>query len=150
MRQSIEVHAVVHRSSMGLPALDLTTGGYDVVSLTSGGVTWRRTVVQGKYQRGRALVQAQQDTVTDTLVVRVSGTSGTQLENRCAVLRQAFSQFAYTLTTEIDGVARTIDCEPADIAIVGDDTRQKTLAYHLMREVSLSIPRDPQLMDGAL
>ena len=150
MRQSIEVHAVVHRSSMGLPALDLTTGGYDVVSLTSGGVTWRRTVVQGKYQRGRALVQAQQDTVTDMLVVRVSGTSGTQLENRCAVLRQAFSQFAYTLTTEIDGVARTIDCEPADMAIVGDDTRQKTLTYHLMREVSLSIPRDPQLMDGAL
>ena len=150
MRQSIEVHAVVHRSSMGRPALDLTTGGYDVVSLTSGGVTWRRTVVQGKYQRGRALVQAQQDTVTDVLVVRVSGTSGTQLENRCAVLRQAFSQFAYTLTTEIDGVVRTIDCEPADMAIVGDDTRQKTLTYHLMREVSLSIPRDPQLMDGAL
>ena len=35
------------------------------------------------------------------------------------------------------------------MAIVGDDTRQKTLTYHLMREVSLSIPRDPQLMDGA-
>ena len=149
MRQSITVRAWVTRSSLGLPKLDLTTGGYDVVSLTSGGVTWRRTVVQGKHQRGRALVQAQQDTVTDVLVVRVSGTSGTQLENRCAVLRQAFSQFAYMVTTEIDGVIRTIDCEPADIAIVGDDTRQKTLTYHLMREVSLSIPRDPQLMDGA-
>ena len=150
MRQSITVRAWVSRSRLGLPDLDLSTGGHDVVSLTSGGVTWRRTVVQGKYQRGRALVQAQQDTVTDVLVVRVSGASGTQLENRCAVLRQAFSQFAYTLTTEIDGVARTIDCEPADMAIVGDDTRQKTLTYHLMREVSLSIPRDPQLMDGAL
>ena len=150
MRQSIEVHAVVSRSSLGLAALDLSTGGYDIVSLTSGGVTWRRTVVQGKYQRGRALVQAQQDTVTDVVVVRVSGTSQTQVENRVAVLRQAFSQFTYTLTTEIDGVARTIDCEPADMAIVGDDTRQKTLTYHLMREVSLSIPRDPQLMDGAL
>ena len=133
-----------------MPDLDLSTGGYNVVSLTSGGVTWRRTVVQGKYQRGRALVQAQQDTVTDVVVVRVSGTSQTQVENRVAVLRQAFSQFTYTLTTEIDGVARTIDCEPADMAIVGDDTRQKTLTYHLMREVSLSIPRDPQLMDGAL
>lgn len=150
MRQSIDVQAVVHRSSLGLPALDLSTGGYDVVSLTSGGVTWRRTVVQGKYQRGRALIQAQQDTVTDVLVVRVSGTSQTQVENRISVLRQAFSQFTYLVTTEIDGVVRTIDCEPADIAIVGDDTRQKTLTYHLMREVSLSIPRDPQLMDGAI
>ena len=150
MRQSITVRAWVSRSSLGLPDLDLSTGGYDVVSLTSGGVTWRRTVVQGKYQRGRALVQAQQDTVTDTLVVRVSGTSGTQLENRCAVLRQAFSQFSYTVATNIDGVVRTIECEPADMAIVGDDTRQKTLTYHLMREVSLSIPRDPQLMDGAI
>ena len=150
MRQSITVRARVSRSSLGRPDLDLSTGGYDVVSLTSGGVTWRRTVVQGKYQRGRALVQAQQDTVTDVLVVRISGTSQTQVENRVAVLRQAFSQFTYTLTTEIDGVARTIDCEPADMAIVGDDTRQKTLTYHLMREVSLSIPRDPQLMDGAL
>ena len=150
MRQSISVHAVVSRSSLGRAALDLSTGGYDIVSLTSGGVTWRRTVVHGKYQRGRALIQAQQDTVTDVVVVRVSGTSQPQVENRVAVLRQAFSQFTYTLTTEIDGVARTIDCEPADMAIVGDDTRQKTLTYHLMREVSLSIPRDPQLMDGAI
>lgn len=150
MRQSIEVYAVVHRSSLGLPALGLTTGGYDIVSLTSGGVTWRRTVVQGKYQRGRALVQAQQDTVTDVLVVRVSGTSQSQVENRVGVLRQAFSQFSYWVTTDIDGVMRTIDCEPADITIVGDDTRQKTLTYHLMREVSLSIPRDPQLIEGAL
>ena len=149
MRQSITVRAWVSRSSLGLPDLDLSTGGYDVVSLTSGGVTWRRTVVQGKYQRGRALVQAQQDTVTDVLVVRVSGTSQTQVENRCAVLRAAFSQFVYMLATDIDGVIRAIECEPADMAIVGDDTRQKTLTYHLMREVSLSIPRDPQLMDGA-
>lgn len=150
MRQSITVQAWVSRSSLGLPALDLSTGGYDVVSLTSGGVTWRRTVVQGKYQRGRALVQAQQDTVTDVLVVRVSGTSQTQVENRISVLRAAFSQFVYMVTTDIDGVIRAIECEPADMAIVGDDTRQKTLTYHLMREVSLSIPRDPQLMDGAI
>lgn len=151
MRQSITVSGTITRDTLGLPTLALSVPGQrEIVSLTSGGVTWRRTTAQGKYQRGRALLQAQQDTVTDVLVMRLYASSATALENDTTLLRRAFSQFTYTLTTVIDGVTRTVDCEPADMAIVGDDTRQKTLTYHVMRELAFSIPRDPKLMDGAI
>lgn len=150
MRDEISVAGSVTRTSLGLGPLDLSDGAYEIVSLVTGGVQWRRAVAEGRYQPGRALLHAQQSTVTDVLTVRVYGTSGTQVENRVLALRRAFSQFAYTLTTVIDGVTRTVECEPADMSIAGDDTRQKTLTYHHMREVVLSIPRDPALEDGAL
>lgn len=150
MRAEITVEASVDRTSLSLSPLNLSSGAYEVVSLVSGGVSWRRVTVEGRYQPGRTLLSAQQSTVTDTLTVRVYGTSDTEVENRVLALRKAFSQVAYTLTTTIAGVTRTIVCEPADMSIAGDDTRQKTLTYHRMREVVLSIPREPALEDGAL
>ena len=68
---------------------------------------------------------------------------------RTAELAEAMTRDQVTLPIQINGKRRGEITVPADMAIVGDDTRQKTLTYHLMREVSLSIPRDPQLMDGA-
>ena len=150
MRDQITVTGSVTRASLGLGPLDLSDGAYEIVSLTVGGVQWRRAVAEGRYQPGRALLHAQQSTVTDVLTVRVYGVSDAQVENRVLALRKAFSQFAYTLTTAIAGITRTVVCEPADMSIGGDDTRQKTLTYHRMREVVLSIPRDPELEDGAM
>lgn len=151
MRDAITVAAEVTRTSLGLGPLSLSQDGViEVVSLTPGDVAWRRTVAEGKYQRGRVLLQAQQSTVTDVLVLRLYGASMTAVENRTRDVREAFSQFVYTLTTTVDGVTRTVTCEPADLSIIGDDTRQKTLTYHRMREVSLSIPRDPELTAGAI
>lgn len=151
MRNSISVTGYVTRDMLGLSTLSLSVPGQrEIVSLTTGGVTWRRTTAQGKYQRGRALLQAQQDTVTDVLVLRLYATSATALENDLTLLRRAFSQFTYDVATVIDGVTRIVTCEPADMAIIGDDTRQKTLAYHVMREVQFSIPRDPQLVSGGI
>lgn len=151
MRDSITVTAQVSRTLLGLSALNLSQAdAIEVVSLTVGDVTWRRTVSEGKYQRGRALLQAQQATVTDVLTLRVYGTSASQVESRTSAIRAAFSQFTYTLTTVIDGITRTVECEPADMTVLGDDTRQKTLTYHRMREIRLSIPRDPQLTEGSL
>lgn len=146
MRSAITITGTISRSST---PLNLSQDGVrEVVSLTEGGVTWRRTTVSGKYQPGRALLQAVRDTATDVLVLRVYGTTGTQLANRVTEVVTAFAQFSYTVTLVIDGVTRIIDCEPADIQVVGDDTRRKGLRFALMRELQISIPRDPQLTQG--
>lgn len=151
MKNSIAVAASVTRTTLGLAPLQLDVDGVThIVSITEGGVTWRRTVAEGKYQRGRALLSAVRDTTTDVLVIRVYGPTGTDLENRVRSLITAFSQFTYTVTLTLNGVTRTIDCEPADIETVGDDTRRKTLRYGHMRELQISIPRDPQLIEGAI
>lgn len=151
MKDSIAVAASITRTSLGVAPLQLDVDGVShVVSIAEGGVTWRRTVAEGKYQRGRALLQAVRDTTTDTVVLRVYGATGTELENRVRAVIDAFSQFTYAVTFTIDGVTRTISCEPADIQTVGDDTRRKTLRYGHMRELQISIPRDPQLIQGAI
>lgn len=139
----------VTRSAQGALSLDVA-GTYRIVSFAEGGVLWRRSTVQGKYQRGRRLVQAQQDTVTDVLLVRVYGSSWPEVNNRVKALRDAFSQFAYQLTVTINGVARTTACEPADMDVVGEDSRRKGLMFEHMREIQLSIPRDPHLVAGAI
>lgn len=147
---AIDLTGTVARGSLGLAPLALDVAGvYRIVSFSEGGVSWRRTTVQGKYQRGRRLVQAQQDTVSDVLLVRAYGSSWTEVNNRVKTLRDAFSQFSYQLTVTIAGHARTSECEPADMDVVGEDSRRKGLMFEYMREVQFTIPRDPQLIAGA-
>lgn len=151
MTNAVSLTAEVARGDLGLGALSLETAGvYHVVSFAEGGITWRRTTVQGKYQKGRRLTQAQQDTVSDVLLLRVYGSSWIQVNNRVAVVRDAFSQFAYWLAVTIDGHRRVSACEPADMEVVGEDTRRKGLMFEHMREIQLTIPRDPQLYEGAI
>ncbi len=149
MSDSVSLSAQVTRAGAGALSLEVD-GVYHVVSFSEGGVTWRRTTVQGKYQRGRRLTQAQQDTVSDVLIVRCYGASWIEVNNRVAALRDAFSQFSYRLTVIIDGHRRAAECEPADLDVTGEDSRRKGLMLEHMREIQLTIPRDPQLLEGAI
>lgn len=151
MTSTLALTGSITRTELGLAPLSLDVDGtHSIISFSEGGVTWRRTTVAGKYQRGRRLTQAQQDTVTDVLLVRVYGASWVEVNNRVKVLRDAFSQFTYRLTVTINGVVRTAECEPADMDVVGEDSRRKGLTFANMRELQLSIPRDPRLIAGAI
>lgn len=151
MTATVALTGSVTRTELGLAPLSLDVDGtYSIVSFSEGGVTWRRTTVAGKYQRGRRLIQAQQDSVTDVLLIRVYGGSWIEVNNRVKVLRDAFSQFTYRLTVTINGLERTSECEPADMDVVGEDSRRKGLLFENMREIQFSIPRDPQLIAGAI
>lgn len=150
MTNEISLSASVTRSTT---PLNLSQDGvYEVVEYSSGGVSWRRTAVEGKYQRGRRLLDVQAATVTDSLVMRVYGTSWALVNNRLQTLIAAFSQLDYQLTITESGVDRTIACEPADMTDA-DTARRKALMFGhgglYMREVAFSIPRDPQLVNGA-
>lgn len=148
---SISLEASV--SKTGAPLNLSMPGVYEVVEYSSGGVTWRRTAVEGKYQRGRRLLNVQAATVTDNLVIRAYGTTWALVNNRVTALVSAFSQLEYELTIIESGVPRTVLCEPADMSDA-DTARRKALMFGqgglYMREVSFSIPRDPQLVAGAL
>jgi len=151
MTDQISLSASVSRPTT---PLNLTENGvYDVVEYASGGVTWRRTAVEGKYQRGRRLLNVQADTVTDSLVMRVYGTTWALVNNRLQTLLETFSQLSYDLTIIEAGVSRTVACEPADMHDA-DTARRKALMFGhgglFMREVLFSIPRDPQLKNGAM
>lgn len=151
MSATLDLTGSITRTELGLGQLSLDVDGtYSIVSFSEGGVTWRRTAVAGKYQRGHRLIQAQQDTATDVLLVRVYGDSWIEVNNRVKVLRDAFSQFTYQLTVTINGLVRTAECEPADMDVVGEDTRRKGLTFANMREIQFSIPRDPRLIAGAI
>lgn len=151
MSSEISLAASVSRPSGDLNLSQANV--YEVVEYASGGVLWRRTAVEGKYQRGRRLLNVQAATITDSLVVRVYGTSWAQVNNRVQTLLSAFSQLEYQLTIVEAGVERTIVCEPADMSDA-DTSRRKALMFgdtsRSMREISFSIPRDPQLVEGAM
>ncbi len=147
----ITLEASITRSTT---PLNLSQSGvYEVVEYSSGGRTYRRTAVEGKYQRGRRLLNVQAATVTDSLIIRVYGTTWAQVNNRVQTLLNAFSQLEYELTIIEAGVTRTVLCEPADMTDT-DVTRRKALMFgdgqRLMREIQFSIPRDPQMVEGAL
>lgn len=151
MTATLDLTGTITRTDLGLAPLSLDVDGlHSIVSFSQGGVTWRRTAVSGKYQAGRRLTQAQQDTVTDVLLIRVYGSSTIEVDNRAGVLMAAFAQFTYQLTVTINGLVRTAECEPADMDVVGEDSRRKGLTFANMREIQFSIPRDPRLIAGAI
>lgn len=151
MSATLALTGSITRTDLGLGQLSLDVDGtYSIVSFSEGGVSWRRKAVDGKYQAGRRLTQAQKDTVTDVLLIRVYGSSWAEVNNRAGTLMAAFSQFTYQLTVTINGVVRTAECEPADMDVVGEDSRRKGLTFENMRELQFSIPRDPRLIAGAI
>lgn len=151
MTATLDLTGSITRTELGAAPLSLDVDDvYSIVSFSEGGVTWRRNAVTGKYQAGRRLVQAQKDSVTDVLLVRAYGSSWAEVNNRAGVLMAAFSQFAYQVTVTIEGVVRTAECEPADMDVVGEDSRRKGLTFENMREIQFSIPRDPRLIAGAI
>lgn len=131
-------------------ALNLESGGYEIVAVGPGGRSWRRSTVEGRYQHGRALIGAVLEQGALPLVVRVKGSSWSQVSNRAQALVDAFSQTSYTLTITIENVTNRWRCEPADIQIAGGDEFQKFHAMANQQEYVLSIPRDPIPLDGAM
>lgn len=151
MSDSLTVSLTVDRTALDLDPLELDDPGtYEVVSVGPGARTWRRTTVQGRYQHGRRSVGEVLDTMTVAAVVRVYGSTWTEVSNRAETMIEALSQHTYTVIATIDDVVHEWTCEPADVSIVGGDTWQKHHAMSGMQEYQLSIPRDPIPLQGGM
>lgn len=90
------------------------------------------------------------NTTTVPLVVRVHGSTWSQVANRAQVMIDAFSQHSYTLTVTIETVVHQWSCEPADVSIVGGDAWQKFHAMARMQEYQISVPRHPIPLQGGM
>ncbi|GEA81411.1 hypothetical protein [Cellulomonas uda] len=121
------------------PSAPVTIGStpWELVALTLPARTWRRRVVEGGYQHGRALIGAVLETGKLTVTARLSGTTWTQVDARLNTLTGATSQRTYTATVTIGGVARVFECEPADV-YAEDVDRSKVAAY--VQDVTLEVP----------
>ena len=144
IENSVAVDVKVSRPSPQSPlALEDPVNGYSVVSVGPGGRTWRRRTVEGEYVHGRVLVNATLDTRTMPLVVQVEGANWAQVRSRAQTMIDAVSQFAYTITTVLDGVSDTYVCEPADVALAGGDEWDKFRLMARQQVYVLTIPYDP-------
>jgi|SRR5690606_41624779 len=119
--------------------IDLEGPGSNLISFTAGERAWRRTVVEGKYTHGRALIGAVLETETLMVAVRFTGDSWTQVMNRAQTVIGAFSQRVYTLTWTVEGRTVEYTCEPADVRF----DLEKFRAMALMQEVTFTVPARP-------
>lgn len=139
----IDVSLVVTRDSLSLGTLQLDAPGtYEIMEFGPGGRTWRRNRIEGRYQHGGRSVGEVVASATLTGAVRVYGETWAQVRTRAQAMIDAFSQHAYIVVAEIDGVIDYYACEPADVTIVGGDVWQKHHLMAKMQEYQFTMPYD--------
>ena len=136
--------------SDGSDALALTVSranGYRITrtGLGTGLGAMRRITAQSPWVRGRTLVAAVEDVVTDTLEVRVQGASQVDYEAKKAALVNAFRQDSYTVTVTVEGVSEVwANCEPADVSVGGQGGALDPFELrHFQQVVTMQVPHDP-------
>lgn len=142
----ISVSAALSGGSDGLSITVSRANGYRVTrsGLGTGLGLIRRMTAQSPWVRGRTLIAAVEDTVTDTLEVRVQGSSQADYESKKAALVNAFRQDNYTLTVTVEGVSEVwANCEPADISVGVNGALDPFELRHFQQVVTLQIPHDP-------
>lgn len=137
----------------GGPLADLALENPGVVRIVSchpGGVVRQRGLVEGRFVHGRFLTSVKDDATSVGLVLRVYGSTASQLDSNTATVFAAFDQWSYELAVTIDGVAHRWVCEPADYQPTSDAGFDKFELAMLQQAYSLSIPRSPVQLAGAL
>lgn len=135
-----DLDARVTITRAGNTSLVIDDGSFELIAVGTGGRTWRRTTVEGKYQNGRALVGAVLDTQQLTVQVRCRGVTWVAAQNRVNELIAAVSQFTYGVSVVIEGYTQAFVCEPADVAPMSGDVIDKHRAMRSMQEYTLTIP----------
>lgn len=137
-----ELDAVITIATPGGDVV-LDAAPFDLVAFGAGGRTWRREVVEGRYQHGRALVGAVLATQSLSIHVRIVAATWAEVAAHYEELADAVSQFSYQVTAVVEGETTVYDCEPGDIAMVSGDTLSKFHAMAGMQEYLLTIPYAP-------
>jgi hypothetical protein len=112
------ISVTITRAALSLP--DLVIGEHPTDDLWVpedgvGAVGWdyRRTYAQDSaYVAGKALLAAIPEASTLPLIIYATGASSAAVEVNKALLNAALGQWAYTITTTVDGVATAYNAEP--------------------------------------
>lgn len=142
------VTATVTRTELGLAALALQDATYGIIqdSLDLGQVAWRRELATSPFAAGALEVGAVQEQGSGSLLVKVTGSSHSDLQSKVSTLVSAFKQASYTLTVNFDATAYAWSCQRADYSLTFDvPMRQRYIA-----RVALTFPRSPIASSGPI
>jgi len=106
-------------------------------------VQWRRTTVTSPYVNGTFVASAVQDNVQEQVGVYVYGVDNNDLRRLLRDVTEAFSQFEYTLTWELDSDAFAWRCTVADYQV---DTRRE-FQHATMALATFDVSRLPTIID---
>lgn len=131
-----------------LADLALEASSYRIVSVGPGAGTWRAQMVESPFVHGAFLVAAVKALQSAPLVVRVIGSSRSNLDTLVAAMLRAFEQSTYRLTVTVDGQANTWDCYPADVAAMGTGEWDGSHMRSFQQTYAFQIPRQPVPVAG--
>lgn len=135
----------IDRASLSKPDLAASSDGSTYRLTEDGvgrpGVAWRRTYAPDSADvHGSELIAIAREQSSLPLVIEVLAETASALDDACADLEEALSQFAYTVTQTVDGVTRVWSADPADWSTGGYDSGE--VAAHMARYV-ITIPVYP-------
>ena len=155
MSNDLPISYTVTRTELSLPDLELNTSGgttYRVItdSMGPGSASWRRTTADSPWVPGEALIAAVRETTTMPLGVRVTQSSPSALRSSMVTLVNAFSQFEYEITIDLDGETwgDYEYCQPADFTIGDGGVIQNYQMISYRQEIYFEIPRNPITSSG--
>lgn len=102
-------------------------------------VSKRKTLARSPYLEGDFAVNALRETVTETLVLYVYGSSSFDCKAKLLVLTEALDQIEYRLVLRTDNVWEVWFCQSANYRI---ETAQELL-HARMAKVTVELPRHP-------
>lgn len=110
----------IDRTSLSLGALSIGDSPSDTYCVTPEGLgdpqmAWRFAVMPSADSvHGREVTSAALETSTLNLEIVITGSSASNLRANRVALTNALSQFTYTTTVTVDGVAQVWTCDPGN------------------------------------
>lgn len=128
MASEIAISVLVSAPVSGA-TMNLNDGtNYTVVDWSPPSVTYRRSVVTGRYQGGRRSTGEVIDSATMTGVIRVSGATWTNARNSAFKMAAQLAQHSYTIAVKMAGRTETYECEPADMELTAASLNSSKIA----------------------
>jgi hypothetical protein len=138
--------ATITRTELGLPVLNINDHiNYQLADQILGGTqSWNKQMVKSPYVDGEVMVNRSRGQVQEQFQVQVRGGSQSEMQQNIATLIEAFSQFAYQLTIEMEDATYTYQCDTADYTV--DWTNVRMMAKQAL--VKFQFTRSPKLING--
>ena len=142
----MNVSVLISREALGLAPLQVEapSAGYEVISIGPGARIMSLRHATSPVSDGAVLVGATAGLETGRLVVRVSGSTTSEILTRLDALEKALNQWAYTITVTIDTHAETWRCQPANYQRGLSGTYDAAALSGGWQELTAEIPRAPR------
>lgn len=142
----VPLNLIVTRGELGLEELEIIPGnGYSVArhGIGPGSTTMARVQADSPFVQGQQLVHAKKNSVSQSLTVKVAGTSTADTLDRLNTLTDAFSQFSYSVYGDVDGYPILWDCDCADFEVGEGGQWNELLLMSNLQYVRFTFNRQP-------